>query len=415
VSWRKRLAELIAGQKIENSTPWGATLANSSTWGEWLEFQGKLAPLSERSALTVSAIYACVNLIAGAISALPLNIYRISQVDGERQRLYNDDLWWMLNEQMGQRWSAAIGWEYLIQSLLLGGDAFAIIHRDRDGRPTGLEPVHWQNVAVYIWPSRDRVTYQITAIDNVTPMKVYDQDDVIHVPGFAFDGSRGLSPLRYALRMSGSSAMATQEYAGNFFANSARPDYALVTTQHLGKDTIDDLREKVRQKHQGTDNSHLPMVLHGGLDIKPIMMRHDEMQLLELRQFQVEEIARIYGVPPFMIGHNDKTTSWGSGVESMGIGFVRYTLRQLLHKIENELNRKLIRQSGKVIEFDTTELERADTKSLFESLRIAVGRAGEPKLMSVNEARQVLRLKKVEGGDDMEAEGNEPTPEPVSQ
>jgi phage portal protein BeeE len=99
----------------------------------------------------------------------------------------------------------------------------------------------------------------------------------------------------------------------------------------------------------------------------------------------------------------------------MGIGFVRYTLRQHLNKIENELNRKLIRQSGKVIEFDTTELERADTKSLYESLRIAVGRAGEPKLMSVNEARQVLRLKKVEGGDDMEAEGNEPTPEPVSE
>jgi phage portal protein BeeE len=95
-----------------------------------------------------------------------------------------------------------------------------------------------------------------------------------------------------------------------------------------------------------------------------------------------------------MIGHNEKTTSWGSGVEAMGVGFVRYTLRQHLSKIETELNRKLIRTSRRVLAFDTTELERADFKTLLEGYRIALGRAGEPAFMTVEEVRERLSLKR---------------------
>tara|TARA_R110000868_G_scaffold51811_3_gene163787 strand:- start:1524 stop:1934 length:411 start_codon:yes stop_codon:yes gene_type:complete len=117
-----------------------------------------------------------------------------------------------------------------------------------------------------------------------------------------------------------------------------------------------------------------------------------------MRQFQIEDIARIYGVPPFMIGANDKTTSWGSGVESMGIGFVRFTLRQHLNKFETEFNRKLFRNYSKRVEFDTHDLERADMKSQFEAYRIAIGRAGEPGFMSSREVRQRLNMKKEADG-----------------
>jgi phage portal protein BeeE len=102
-----------------------------------------------------------------------------------------------------------------------------------------------------------------------------------------------------------------------------------------------------------------------------------------------------------MIGHTEKTTSWGAGVEQMGTGFVRYALRQHLNKFETELNRKLFRTASRLVKFDTTELERADTKSLMESLRIGLGRAGEERIISVNEARAVLRRNKVSGGDAM--------------
>jgi HK97 family phage portal protein len=136
------------------------------------------------------------------------------------------------------------------------------------------------------------------------------------------------------------------------------------------------------------------------------------MQLLQTRQFAIEEIARIYGIPPFMIGHNEKTTSWGSGVEAMGTGFVRYALRQHLNKIENEVNRKLFRTASKVAQFDTTELERADTKSMFESMRIAIGRSGEPGFLTINEARARLSLKRLDGGNDLSQGGPAIAPQP---
>jgi phage portal protein BeeE len=112
-----------------------------------------------------------------------------------------------------------------------------------------------------------------------------------------------------------------------------------------------------------------PAVLGHGVKAEPLSLNAEDAQLLATRQFQIEEIARIYGVPPFMIGHTDKTTSWGSGVETMGKGFVRFTLRQHLNKFQNELNRKFFRNSGKVIEFDTFDLESADMETLVQLLR----------------------------------------------
>jgi HK97 family phage portal protein len=209
-----------------------------------------------------------------------------------------------------------------------------------------------------------------------------------------------MSVLRYALRMTGGAAIAMQDYAANFFANNARPDYALETDQALGQEAADAIYAKLDERHRGPANAHRPMLLHGGLKVRTITMPLTDVQLLEQRKFAVEDIARIYGVPPFMIGHTEKTTSWGSGVEAMGTGFVRYALRQHIHKAETELNRKLFRTSSRVVKFDTSDLERADTKSLMESLRIAIGRAGERPILSVNEARAVLRRNRIEGGDD---------------
>lgn len=424
-SWRDRIAGWIAGREItepaldkavdpvmaqagDGQVPLSTVTRNSSSWADLVEGIGKLSAPTERTALQVSAIYASVNLIAGAISALPVNIYRVDIDTGERDRIHKDDLHWVFNEQMTPRWTAASGWEFLCQSLLLHGDAFAVIER-RGSVPVGLTPVHPQRVTVVPLEDGSRLIYAIEP-ELKGERKVYDQDDILHVPGFGFDGMRGLSPLRHALRMTGASAIAMQEFSANFFANSARPDYALGTDAKLDQKQIDDLRGEIEKKHQGTANAHRPMLLHGGLKILPITMPMKDMELVAMRQFQIEEIARIYGVPPFMIGHNEKTTSWGSGVEAMAIGFVRFTLRQHLNKFENEINRKLFRTSARAAEFDTTELERADMKSLFESLRSAVGRAGEPRIMTQNEARQVLRLKRAKDGDDL---GTNPGKQPA--
>jgi len=383
-----RLPEIVRGTSLFDDLVLGA---------------GGLQVPTEQTALTVSAIYASVNLIAGAIAALPMHIYRRSP-DGELDRLPNDDLWWLLNEQMTPRWSAANGWEFMVQALLLHGDGFAKIRRDRNGAIQALEPIHPSRVTVAVSNDGLRLVYVVEP-DPAIPSsaragrEVIDQDDMLHIAGFGFDGRRGLSPLRYALRMTGSVALATQDYSARFFSNSARPDFALRTDQALPPEKVQLLREQIDERHRGQANAHRPMVLTNGLDVKTITLPAEDMQLIETRQFQIEEIARIYGIPPFMIGHNEKTTSWGSGVEAMGIGFVRYALRQHLNKFQNEINRKLFRTASRVAEFDTTELERADTKSLFEAFRIALGRAGEPGFMTVEEVRARLSLKRQPDGE----------------
>ena len=143
------------------------------------------------------------------------------------------------------------------------------------------------------------------------------------------------------------------------------------------------------------------MLLSGGLQIETISLSNEDAELLATRKFQIEDIARAFGVPPFMIGHNEKTTSWGSGVAEMGTGFVRYVLRPHLSAFQNEINRKIFRGPALAVEFDTFELERADLKSLFEAFRAAVGRAGEPGIMTTNEVRSLIRLRSKPGGENL--------------
>jgi HK97 family phage portal protein len=406
--------------RAETSTPIGEITTNSSTWDAFFGPVSGLPAVTEKTAMTISAVYACVNLIAGAISALPMHIYR-RKPDGERDQLQNDDLWWVLNEQFLPRWSAANGWEYLVQSLLFHGDAFAVIKR-QGPVIVGLEPVHPDRVNVI--PSTDgmRLVYTVSSDPRVPnssqSLFVYDQDDILHVAGFGFDGCRSVSPLRHHLSMSGAVALATQEYAARFFSNNQRPDIVISTDQAIGPDKADEMREGWARIYQGLQNSHKPAVLGMGAKIQTLTMTAEDAQLLATRQFQIEEIARAYGVPPFMIGHTEKTTSWGSGVETMGTGFVRFTLRQHLNKFQNEINRKFFRTASKFAEFDTFELERADMKSLFESFRVAIGRAGEPGFMTTDEVRLKLNLKRTQNGDQLasgETNAQEPTAQPPAE
>ena len=400
--WDSVAARFRRGGVARNEAAESAVVRAGGLWDDIVAQAGGLIVPGPRTAMQVSAVYACVNLVAGAISALPMHIYRRS-AGGELNRLPDEDLWWVLNEQMAPRWSAATGWEFLVSSLLIEGDAFAEIRRAPDGTIIGLSPIHPSRVTVTATPDEMRLVYAVEPDPSVARgsvgRRVLDQDDMLHVAGFGFDGLRGLSPLRNALRMAGSVALATQEYSARFFANSARPDYVLQSDNPIGADVIDRLRAQLDDRHGSTVNAHRPMVLTNGLKVHTLTLPLAELQFLEIRRFQVEEIARIFGVPAFMIGHTDKTTSWGAGVEAMGKGFVRYALRTHLNKFQNEINRKFFRRASRVAEFDTAELERGDMKSLFESFRIALGRAGEPGFMTTEEVRERLYMPREPDGE----------------
>lgn len=394
------------GSRVSNQAPAPQITRNSSTWGDLVMAIDGLPVLNDREAMTVSAITSCVNLIGGTISALPLHVYSRDRA-GIRDRRFDDPLWWVLNEEWSPRWSAAAGWEYLVKSRLLHGDGYARILRNSVGQPTGLLPIH--PTRVFITPSPDgmRLIYSIDPDPTVPVDKgngyrgrlVVDQDDMIHISGDGFDGCKSLSPLSYHLRMTGAVAHATQEFSARFFAEGARPDYALVSAGNMSPEYIESLRAQIDERHGGYRKSHRPMLLQGGMTIEKLGMPLEELQLIATRQFQIEEIARVFGVPPFMIGHTEKTSSWGTGVGAMGQNFRTFTLAPHLTKIHNEFNRKLFRTYSRVVEFDTFELERADMKSMFEAFRTALGRAGEPGFLTTNEVRAYLNLAPKEGGD----------------
>lgn len=394
----------------EQAAPQNAALSSitrgSEFWNAFVEGAGNgLAAPSESSAMAVSAVYSCVGLISGAIMSMPVEIL-LKNPDGSFKRQEDDDFWWLLNEEFSSRWVAAAAWDYAARSLMLHGDAFLEIERDVFGAVKGLWPLHPSRVTVVATPDARRLLY-VVAVDPEMPAganlksRVLDQDDVIHVPGFGFDGTRSPSVLRHALRNSGSAAIAMQDYAARFFAEGARPDYTINSGQNLSPAIIEQIYAKL-EEFKGFRNSHRPMVLTGGLKVEPIGMPLAEMQLLESRKFQVEEICRIYGVPPFMVGHTEKTTSWGTGIESMGVGFVRFTLRPYITRFENEMNRKLFRRGRKMLRIDTADLERADIKTLMEAIRIGIGRAGEQPIITPNEGRRMMRMADRPNGDSLE-------------
>lgn len=354
-------------------------------------------PVTESSVMNVSAVYACIQLISGAMASLPLPIYERTKKG--RQRV-DHPLWWLLNEQPLPRCSASTFWRYMMTSKLLHGDGFALIKRKSAFSPEIVSITPWHPLAVNVYLNGDRLAYQfINYIGGQgIESQMYDQDDVLHFTGVGFNGLRSVSPLRHALRNAAGIALAADKYSAEFFSASAKPEIVIKTEMaKLSGDQKELIIDAWKSIQQG-DRTR-PGVLGAGMSLQELTINAEEAQLLQSRMFQIEDIARIYGVPPFMIGHTQNTTSWGSGVEQMGIGFVKYTLSQHIVDAEQEINRKLFLTEKNFCEFNTAGLERGDIKTRNESYRIGLGRAGEPAWLTVNEVRLAENLPPIDGGD----------------
>jgi HK97 family phage portal protein len=345
--------------------------------------------VNEKTAMSVSAVYACVGKIGGAIASMPIGVYR--RGDSESRESLKNDIWWLLNEQPHKDYSSATFWESVMTSMLLHGDGFAVIKRPYPGS-SDVRALEW-HAARRVSPQRTKYGIVYTVVDLDGNVNTYLSEDVLHFPGFGFDGLRGMSQLQYCLRTSAGIAMAADTYSAKFFENGARPDFAIVHPGNPTPDQVNTLRSTWAARHSGVDNAHLPAVLAGGMDVKELTMNAEDAQLISTRQFQVEDIARIFGVPPHMIGHTQASTSWGTGIEQLGLGFVKFTLMRHMTVIEKECNRKLWPKNPKIFaEFNPSGLERGDYKTRMEGYRIALGRAGEPAFMRVNEVRKFENL-----------------------
>ncbi len=391
-----RLSDQVAElQTIVNATQ--ALTGIDSTSDLWSALGGASSAagvaVNERSALRVGAVYACVRLISGSISGMPITIYQ--RTDKGREVIDDHPLAAMLNVQVNASMGAMVAREYMIASVLLHGDAFALVER-RGAVPTALRPVHPDYVTVL--RKGDRLLYAIREGDKVTG---HDQDDIIHITGAGFDGCRSVSVIKQAGLQAIGTSLAADEYAGRYFSNGARPDIVLTHPDNPGEDKIAFIRERWAETYGGVANAHRPAFLAGGAGVKELSVTAEDAQLLETREWQVLDIARLFGVPPHLIGVASKSTSWGSGLTEQTLGFVKFTLQAHMTRFEQEVGRKLLRNPRRRAEHNTSALERGDTKGRFETYRVALGGGAGPGWLSPNEVRQRENLPPMSGGDEL--------------
>jgi HK97 family phage portal protein len=348
-------------------------------------------PVTPESAMRVSAVYAGVRLLASTLASIPISIYR--EVNGARESI-QPDLWWLLNEQPIANWTAAAMWKWVMQSRMLRGDGFVEIVR-AGAAVKALRPHHPDRVSVK--RHGDFLIY--TICDEEGRVYVVHQDDMLHFSGFGFNGTRSMSAIQWGAFQSIGVALAADTFSGNFFANGASPKHVIKSPGRMGDDQVDQLRAEYKRKYAGVSNAGLPMVLTQGLEMQEMSMTAGDAQLLESRKYQVIDIARALGVPPHMIGAQETTSSWGSGVQQQTMGFIKFSMQEHLDDVRQELNRKLFRRASPFVEHRMESLLSGDSKGEGEYMRQCVGGSQGPGWMTLNEVRRIKNLPPLDGGD----------------
>lgn len=355
--------------------------------------------VNERSAMQMTAVYSCVRILAEAVAGLPLHLYRYKK-DGGKERAIDNNLYHLLHDEPNKEMSSFIFRETLMTHLLLWGNAYAQIIRNGKGEVVALYPLMPNKMQVdrdengelyYIYTrSSEEAKTMEGATVYLTPR------DVLHIPGLGFDGLVGYSPIAMAKNAIGL-AIATEEYGAKFFANGAAPSGVL---EHPG--TIKDpsrLRENWNSTFGGSANSGKVAVLEEGMKYTPISISPEQAQFLETRKFQIDEIARIFRVPPHMVGDLEKSSF--SNIEQQSLEFVKYTLDPWVIRWEQSLSRTLLSEDEKrryFFKFNLEGLLRGD----YESRMSGYATARQNGWMSANDIRELENLDKIpaeDGGD----------------
>ena len=362
--------------------------------------------VTERSAMQMTAVYACVRILSEAIAGLPLHMYRYKE-DGGKEKAIDHPLYLLLHDEPNPEMSSFVFRETLMTHLLLWGNAYAQIIRNGKGEIIALYPLMPNKMQV----SRDergRLFYSYQKSQEELPKDnrqtvILDPSDVLHIPGLGFDGLVGYSPIAMAKNAIGL-AIATEEYGSKFFANGATPSGVL---EHPG--TIKDperLRESWQKTFGGSRNSNKTAILEEGLKYKPISISPNEAQFLETRKFQINEIARIFRVPPHMVGDLEKSSF--SNIEQQSLEFVKYTLDPWVIRWEQSIQRTLLTQEEKksyFVKFNVEGLLRGD----YQSRMSGYATARQNGWMSANDIRELENLDRIpaeDGGDLYLVNGN---------
>lgn len=356
-------------------------------------------PVNETTAMQTTAVYACVRILSEAVASLPIHVYQYRE-DGGKEKVHDHSLYQLLHNEPNTEMTSFVFRETLMSHLLIWGNAYAQIIRDGAGRVLALYPLLPNKVDV----QRDEkgeifYVYNRSSVENPNFKEygsiILKKDDVLHIPGLGFDGLIGYSPIAMAKNAIGMT-LACEEYGASFFANGANPGGVL---EHPGvlKDP-GKIRGSWNAVYRGTNNAHKIAVLEEGMKYQQIGIPPEEAQFLETRKFQINEIARLYRIPPHMIGDLEKSSF--SNIEQQSLEFVKYTLDPWVIRWEQSLQKALLLpgEKGKYfIKLNVDGLLRGDYASRMQGY--SIGRQnGWYSTNDIREMEDLNPLSNEEGG-----------------
>lgn len=352
--------------------------------------------VTEHSAMQISAVYSCVRILSETVASLPLHVYEYTDLGSTKA--IKHPLYRILHDEPNLEMTSYIFRETLMTHLLLWGNAYAQIVRNGKGEVLGLYPLMPDRMKVDR-DSNGKIIYEYR-----TNNKIYilESIDVLHIPGLGFDGLVGYSPIAMAKNAIGMS-IAAEEYGATFFSNGATPSGIL---EHPGTVKNPEAMRESWSKGFSGSNSHKVAILEEGMKYTPISISPNEAQFLETRKFQITEIARIFRIPPHMVGDLEKSSF--SNIEQQSLEFVKYTLDPWVIRWEQAIQRSLFNKEDKkkyFVKFNVEGLLRGDYQSRMEGYAIA----RQNGWMSANDIRKLEDLDTIpesEGGDLYLVNGN---------
>ncbi|MBR2603010.1 MAG: phage portal protein [Clostridia bacterium] len=351
-----------------------------------------------QSAIQLSTVYACVRVISETIASLPLGIYET--VNDGNEKATDHPLYRLLHDEPNSEMTSFVFREVMLAHLLLYGNSYSQIIRSGKNQVIGLYPLLPDHMDVDR-DSKGNLTYTYTTSDGKTVS--IKPRDVLHIPGLGFDGVMGYSPIALEKNAIGL-GIASEEYGSKFFSNGARPSGILTHPNTVKNPKA--LRESWNSAYGGSSNSNRVAILEEGMKFEPIAIPNNEAQFLETRKFQVDEICRIFRVPPHLVGNLEHATF--SNIEHQSIDFAVHTIRPWLVRIEQAMNRALLSEQEKgrfFVQFNIDGLMRGDYKSRMEGY--AIGR--QNGWLSANDIRALENQNPIpadQGGDAYLVNGN---------
>lgn len=354
--------------------------------------------VDEFRAMQTTAVYACVRILAEAIASLPLHVYK--RTENGKERIFEHPLYVLLHDEPNPEMTSFVFRETLMSHLLIWGNAYVQIIRDKGGRVMSLYPLLPDKMSVHRDES-GKLYYRYQRQTEENPnfkesgVVVLRAEDVLHIPGLGFDGLIGYSPIAMAKNAIGMT-LATENYGASFFKNGANPGGVL---EHPGilKDPKR-VRDSWNAVYNGVTNAHKVAVLEEGMKYTQVGIPPEEAQFLETRKFQINEIARLYRVPPHMVGDLEKSSF--SNIEQQSLEFVKYTLDPWVVRFEQAFHRSLLLPEEKqeiLIKFNVDGLLRGDYQSRMNGYAIA-RQNGWLSTNDIRELEDLNLLSEEEGG-----------------